>query len=216
MENKTELLIKRIDELLATRPTNNFDGTAVSKVYLGTLSLATSLYGLNSPQVQSIEKRNADFSKAVPDRREQYLINELYGMLRNIREEIQSGLITSLQAEAKGEVLADFVVMAKRALENDSKDVAAVLACAALEDTLKRYAELEGLNVYDKEMSDVIGALKSKGLIKGPRGKILESFTTVRNKAFHAQWDRIDTAEVHSIIAFVQEFLVSEFSNAIP
>jgi hypothetical protein len=105
----------------------------------------------------------------------------------------------------------NFIVMAKRAVEENKKDIAAVLACASLEDTLKKYGELNGLDVYEKEMNEVVGMLKSKGLVKGPRGKILDSFTTVRNKAFHAQWDKIVATEVQSIIAFVEEFLVKEF-----
>jgi hypothetical protein len=34
------------------------------------------------------------------------------------------------------------------------------LACAALEDALKRYATNNGLNVDGKDMTEVIGALK--------------------------------------------------------
>ena len=39
-----------------------------------------------------------------------------------------------------------------------SKDVAAVLACAALEDALKRFGRLKGLQVEDKAMQEVVNA----------------------------------------------------------
>jgi uncharacterized protein YutE (UPF0331/DUF86 family) len=206
-----EIYLKRIDDLLATKPNAQHDGSAIAKVYAGAISIASSLYGPDSAQVKAIETRSVDFSKWAQDDRERYFINELHGMLTNIRDEIQSGFVLSLQTVAKGEVLADFIVMAKQTLDEGSKDVAAVLACAALEDTLKRFAEHNGLETYEKSMSEVINALKSKGLLKGPRGKVLESFVSVRNKAFHAQWDSIDTTEIHSVVAFVQEFLTTEF-----
>lgn len=213
MDDQSKLFLKRIDDLLATKPSERFDGSAIGKVYIGTLGIATSLYGATSPQVRAIEKRNEDLSSYYPEVREEYFIHELCGTLHTIRDEIMSGLITTLQAETRGEVLADFVVMAKKALGSGLKDAAAVLICAALEDTLKRFAQLNGLVVDDSDMSQVINALKSQGLIKGTQSKVLESFVTVRNKAFHAQCDKIDSAEIHSIIAFVQEFLTQKFSS---
>ena len=217
MGNKAELFIKQIDDLLATviKVRDRYDGSAVGKVSIGAISIANSLYGATSPQVKTIEKRIAEFAKMNPDAREDYLLPELHGFLQTIRDEIEAGLITTLQAEARGEMLADFIVMAKAALDDGSKDVAAVLACAALEDTLKRYAQLNGLSVEDSEMSEVINALKSRGLVKGARGQVLGSFITVRNKAFHAQWDKIEATEVQSIVAFVQEFLTTEFATII-
>jgi hypothetical protein len=32
-----------------------------------------------------------------------------------------------------------------------------------------------------------------------------------RNKALHAEWGRIDTAEVQGVLAFVEEFLARHF-----
>ena len=212
--DKAEQYIKRIDELLQVQPLPaQPEGQVIGQVYMGALSLVTAVYGPISPQAQAITERKTEFAKYGVDSREEYFTSELHGMLRSIRDDIQSGLVTSLQAEAKGEILADFIVMAKQAIENSVKDVAAVLACAALEDTLKKYAELHGLNVSDKDMSEVIGALKSRALVKGPRGKVLDSFTMVRNKAFHAQWDKIEMTEVQSVIAFVETFLSIEFSD---
>jgi hypothetical protein len=208
MGNKIELFTKQIDRLLGIKVSKDSANLAFGEVYFGTIGIAISLYGPASHQVQAIEKRNAEVLRHAS---ESQIINELHGYLQNMRKEIQSGIVHSVQSEAKGEVLADFVVMAKQALDGDAKDVAAVLACAALEDTLKKYAEFNGLDVYEKDMSAVVNALKSKGLIKGPRSKVLESFVTVRNKVFHAQWEKIEATEIHSIIAFVQEFLIRDF-----
>jgi hypothetical protein len=60
-------------------------------------------------------------------------------------------------------------------LEEGNKDVAAVLACAALEDALKRYATLNDLDVQDQSMQQVVGALKSKGLVSGAQKILLDT-----------------------------------------
>ena len=90
-----------------------------------------------------------------------------------------------------------------------------MLACAALEDALKRCAINRGLNVEDKNMSSVVNALKSEGVIPNLQGKVLDRYVQIRNKAFHAQWDEIDAASISSIIGFTEVFLVQQFSSPI-
>jgi hypothetical protein len=212
MNEQAMLLIDRLDQLLQL---STLDRRQVTELYMSALSIATLLYGPNSLQAEAVRNYGVDLTGYTISDRTRQLGAAYKGMLQCFRDEIQSGLVTSLQAEAKGEVLADFVAMAKQAVQDRIIEVAAVLACAALEDTLKRYAELHGLDVHDKDMSNVIGALQSKGLLKGPRGRILRSFVTIRNSALHASWEKIDSTEVQSVIAFVQEFLIVEFSGAV-
>ena len=97
--------------------------------------------------------------------------------------------------------------------EEGFKDVSAVLACAALEDSLKKLAKLNGLDVQDKEMSEVINALKSKSIIQGTQLKVLQSYTPLRNKSFHAEWDKLELPEIKSLISFNEEFLIKYFSK---
>ena len=86
------------------------------------------------------------------------------------------------------------------------------MACAALEDSLKRYAEASGIDVEGRDISEVINSLKAEGKFLGPQAKVVQSFVGVRNKAFHAEWNKIDTSEVHSVIGFVQDFVTKQFS----
>ena len=99
------------------------------------------------------------------------------------------------------------------ALVRGIAEVAAVLACAALEDSLKQCANSYALNVDDKEMGAVVSALKSEGVIAGPDGTSLKGFAQLRNKAFHAQWDAIDIPHLQSLLAFTEAFLVKHFSD---
>lgn len=102
--------------------------------------------------------------------------------------------------------------MAKQALNEGNKGVAAVLASAALEDALKRNAKSNGINVDDLTMQKVIGAIKSAGLVSGARKTLLETMPKIRNCAMHAEWDKITEPEVNSMIGFVELFLLTEFS----
>ena len=98
----------------------------------------------------------------------------LRGILNSAKDDYESGFIFNLESRISGEVLSDFIATARRTIDDEDssgdaegrKNVAAVLACAALEDALKRYASLKGLEIENKDMHTVINALKCKGLLQ--------------------------------------------------
>ncbi len=76
----------------------------------------------------------------------------LKGIFLAAKSDYDGGYLFRLESAISGEIFADCVVLSKNALANNQKDVAAVLACAALEDALKRYVTLKSLDVDGKEM----------------------------------------------------------------
>ena len=65
--------------------------------------------------------------------------------------------------------------------------------------------------MYGKVMQEVINALKAKGLVSGPQKSLLDSMPKVRDAAMHADWQRITSEDVGSVIGFVKQFLLKEF-----
>lgn len=142
-----------------------------------------------------------------------YHVKVLQGIFQSAREDFEGGYIFDVDLRVSGEVFGDFVAMAKQALSDGYKDVAAVLACAALEDALKRFAQAKGLSVDDSTMSEVVNALKSKGLVSGAQKSLLDTMPKIRNFAMHGNWDKISAADAGSVIGFVEQFLLSNFGN---
>lgn len=105
--------------------------------------------------------------------------------------------LDALEAEVVAEIFRDFVFLSRRALTEGVKEVAAVLAAAALEDALKRYARANGLDVEDKAMQEVVSALRAKGLVGGAQEALLEVMPKLRDYAMHANWDKFTEAEVN-------------------
>ena len=128
-------------------------------------------------------------------------------ILLAVKDEIAGGWLFTVKGLVSAEILADFIALAKQTLD-ENKDVAAVLVCAALEDALKRVAMQKGLDVEDKDMSEVISALKAKEIIKGSQAPIAKGYVKLRNKAFHAEWNNIEKPEVSSAIGFTEQFLL--------
>ena len=214
--NLEDKLLNRIDELLDIQPR---DASLVdtAEISLVVTNIFETIYGLGSPQLDMVEAaRKHAFDRSQAELyKVQLFMQHLQGYLRELKAAIKEGRIANIQAEARGEVLGDFLVLAREALDEEQKNVAAVLACAALEDALKRCASEQGLDVHDQDMSEVVNALKSKGVIRGAQGQVLRGYVRIRNKAFHAEWDAIDVPSVNGIIAFTEIFLVQQFSSPI-
>jgi hypothetical protein len=141
----------------------------------------------------------------------EYEFENVKGVFLAAKSDFEGGFGTTLEALVSGEIFGDFVGLAKEALSNDKKDVAAVLACAALEDALKRYAVGQGISVDGKEMTDIVNALKSKGLVGGAQKSLLETMPKIRNFAMHADWSKVTPQDVGSVIGYTEQFLLQNF-----
>jgi len=168
-------------------------------------SAIESTFGSTSPQAENFAaayKKCSGFD---------FQVAALKGIFFACKADLDGGYIFSAEKTISGELLGDFVVMAKMALDEGHKDVAAVLACAALEDTLKRYARLNDLTVDQQVMQKVVNALKAKGLVTGAQKSLLDSMPKIRDYAMHANWDKITPQDVGSVIGFVEQFLLHNF-----
>ncbi len=163
-------------------------------------------FGETSPHCQNF---GAAYAKC---RGYQEEVDALKGVFRAAKADFEGGYAFSMQALIAGEIYGDFVALAKGALAAGAKDVAAVLACAALEDALKRFALLNSLNVSDKSMQDVVNALKANGLVSGAQKTLLDTMPKIRDFAMHANWVKITDEDVGSVLGFVEQFLLRKFS----
>ena len=197
-------ILKRIDELLSKKGNVGSSLTAL-EIFHGAVSLSELVYGTKSAPLNTLVEINKSPSS-------QHKAFAAIGALESMKGDIKGGLISSLERQIIGGFFGDFIVMAKQAIDNDYKDVAAVLSSAALEDALKRLGELNGLQLDGKDMSETIGMLKANELLKGSQSKIVSSYVSLRNKALHAEWAKIETPEVKSLIAFTEEFVIQNFS----
>ena len=166
-----------------------------------------AVFGKASPHYENFE---TIYSSC---RGEYHNILGMFGVFQSAKEDFVGGYVFNVDLRVSGEVFGNFVTLARTALSEGYKDVAAVLACAALEDALKRYALANELEVSDKSMEEVINALKTKGLVSGAQKSMLDVMPKIRNLALHAQWQKIGEPEVNSVIGFVEAFLLTKFSG---
>ena len=232
MNDIVERYLKRIDELLTelnelslSRRNNHgldillsdddSEAPQVHQLFSATLNIASNIFGGKSPQVKSlVDQRKMIGAKKYINQSDELreTCHLVSGVLTSTKNDIELGLISRIIIQASGAVIGDFIAIAKNELKVGSKDVAAVLASAALEDALKRKADELGIKTENKDLSAIINALKSQGFIGGAQGPIVSSFVKLRNSAMHADWSKIQETDVNSMIGFLEPFLIKNFS----
>lgn len=183
-----------------------------------TLSILAAVYGPQSTQMRAFQDRlkkgtgrhdNADHSYAMR------VARDIEGAVGAAIADLEAGIASPKGTRAKGEVLGDFVTLAREALDrNDSSAdrVAAVLAAGALEETLKQLGMSAGLDVYGRPMRAVIEKLKEADLLSGPEFSLAHGLVGFRDKALHAQFDDLSRGTTESALAFVEAVLLSKFA----
>lgn len=216
LKAKFQTRFTELDEQFSCMPfrpnSGSISGTNVEAVHWRKWS--TSAQNLIRAVFTEQSPHYANFVKAIAEcSGYDYDVRALYGVFSSAKEDFEGGYIFDVDLRVSGEVFGDFVAMSKHSLSEGHKDVAAVLACAALEDTLKKYATLNDIAITDQSMTEVVNALKAQGLVSGAQKSLLDTMPKIRNFAMHAEWDKISEPDVSSVIGFVEQFLLSNFSH---
>ena len=186
----------------------------IHELFQGTLNLATILYGPDDLRIRplaDLARRSANESPH-PKR----LLNVARAALATMSAELDGGLLGSLRAHLTGEVLTDLLSLArdalKDALDPSAFQVAAVLAAASFEGTLRHMAEdLAGVTGRPK-LAALVDELRKAKVLEGAAFRTAQNNLAFRNDALHGDWAKLDRATVESVIAFVEGLLLKHFS----
>lgn len=211
---KKETQLDRIAALLTRleeNPSQTGLSTMLNEVYQNTLNLLPSIYGAQSIQMIELRKvweKNSTAAMTHINARHTHLL----GLLRATVSDLRNDYISNPLHQATGAVLGDFIGLAKIQLDEGYKDVAAVLACAAFEDAMKRKAQELEMETEDRELTQIVNGLKAARIFQGAQPAIITGFIRLRNNAMHADWVKVRPPEVSSLIGFTEQFLLEHFS----
>lgn len=183
-------------------PSGQWEGWATSSE-----NLIRAVFGEEAPHYKNFREAYSNCSGGQRD------IAKLIALFRSAKEDFEEGYVFNVELRVSGEVFGDFVALARQSLAEGQKDVAAVLACAALEDAIKRLASTNALPTDGKTMVELVNALKSAGLVSGAQKSLLDAMPRIRNMAMHAEWSKITEPDVSSVLGYVEQLLLSKFSG---
>ena len=135
------------------------------------------------------------------------------GVLLNIREEIEQGLLGSFASGIQASIFDDFLDHGKAFLDADRKNEAGAIAGIVFEDTIRKLCLKHGIEDVDKELDTLISALARANVLNGLEAKRSRVCAHLRNQAAHAKWDQFDASAVKEVIEFLRTTLIPRLAS---
>ncbi len=215
MQNLKEKYIERVRELIRMAvdmksDRHNTEGKFTNETYYKWATSCKSL--LNSMTGQSSDFYQ-DFVNILKYRSPMLRLAAGIGILNALKEEIESGLLVSVQTLALSEVFSDFLEMAEHLLESGYKDPTASLIGAVLENGLQKLAEKNNIPLKPR---DDISALNTKLADKKIYTRLTQSqiqaWKKLRDNAAHGKFAEYDEKDVKAFLDGTRAFLVKHLS----
>lgn len=179
--------------------------------------LITRLYGSDSyyfqmftsvTQVEYFNEMHSNYYRHIAD---------VVGIFKGVEHDIKSGMLSNFRSLIQAEVFSDFLDMAEHLLQESYKDASAVLLGAILEDSLRKVADGNGVNILNSNgrpltLDPLNIALAKKGVYNALVQKQMTSWANLRNDAAHGHFDKYDSAQVQQMLLFVKKFC-TDFLN---
>jgi hypothetical protein len=217
---KKDFVSKRFDELLLSLHQIEIAENSITheryielpaweKWATNVLTILEQIFGESSSHYQTFLKVYTTFNG------NKYQFDLAKSVFLCAKEDYQGDYQFDLTTSVAGEILRNFIIQAKAALNDGHKDAAAVLASAALESVLKQFALRNGLDVGDKKLFEVVRALTSKRLVSDAHKNLLGTLTVLHKHAMCSDWDKLYREDVCRTIDFVEKFLSTNFQNTL-
>ncbi|GMR18208.1 MAG: hypothetical protein BMS9Abin33_0614 [Gammaproteobacteria bacterium] len=134
-------------------------------------------------------------------------VGELSVILKNLVDDIEAGLLVSVQDQAQAAVFDDFLDHAKSYVSNSMKNEAGVIAGVVFEDTLRKICRNSEIEEIGEKLDSLISTLSKKDILSAVKAKRARVAADVRTKATHAQWDGFEMNDVEVTIQFTEELI---------
>jgi hypothetical protein len=128
-------------------------------------------------------------------------------VLSRLLEEIDSGLLTSIENRAIAMTFDDFLDHGAEYLKEGRKNEASVIAGTVFEDTLRRICRVSEIPENGVNLYAVISELQTREILTPLKAKRARYAARLRASAAHARWQEIGPDDVGSVIEFTREIM---------
>lgn len=135
-----------------------------------------------------------------------HIVEKLYALLKTVAQDIEEGRLDSWEYNITAHGFDEFLKYAEHFHGGGKKMESAVIACAVLEDTIKTIAKKSSVD-GNGSLDVVIQRLTDAGVFTTVKRSRVQGYASLRNKAFHAEWDNFDLRDVGRLIEGVRELL---------
>jgi hypothetical protein len=136
-------------------------------------------------------------------------VSEMAAMLRRLLEEIEGGLLTTIENHAIAVTFDDFLDHGAEYLKHGRKDEAAVISGIVFEDTIRRICRVLAVPENGVALETVISELAKRNppVLTSLQAKRARAASGLRTAAAHARWEEIKIGDVDPVIQFTRELM---------
>lgn len=132
-------------------------------------------------------------------------LNACMAVFNAAREDYEGGYLFNVETLVSAEVLDDVLEQAEALLSSGYRGPAGVTVGVALETTLKKLCDREG--IPHAKLDRMNADLAKKGLYNVGMQKQITAWADLRNRAAHGQWEQFTAADVEDMIRGVRRFI---------
>lgn len=163
----------------------------------------------DNPYKKSVDKIcNADQGYCIP-----ISVGEVTVILELLLQDIDRGLLASIEDQTRASVFDDFLDHAKEYARNNISSEAGVIAGVVFEDTLRIICRNSGIDEKGKKLDFLIDQLVKSSILTQIKAKRARVAAHVRTKATHAQWDEFEIEDVNTTIEFTEELILKHLER---
>jgi hypothetical protein len=134
-------------------------------------------------------------------------VSQVSTLLTRLLEEIDRGLLTTIENRAIAVTFDDFLDHGTEYLKHGRKNEAAVIAGFVFEDTIRRICRVLGVTENGVALDTLITELTKQNVLTALKAKRARAAAGLRTSASHARWDEIELSDVGPVIELTRELI---------
>lgn len=139
-------------------------------------------------------------------------VRQMVPLLERLLEEIDGGLLTSIENRAIALTFDDFLDHGEEYLKHGRKNEAGVIAGIVFEDTIRRICRVLSVPENDIALETLISELTKQNVLTALKAKRARAAAGLRTSAAHARWEEFEIRDVGSVIEFTRELIEVQLS----
>jgi hypothetical protein len=136
-----------------------------------------------------------------------FKIPQMVALLTRLLQEIDRGLLTTIENHAIAVTFDDFLDHGAEYLRDGRKNEAAVIAGIVFEDTIRRICRVLEIPEKGIAMETLISKLAKQEVLTALKAKRARAAAGLRTSAAHARWEEIDLGDVAPVIELTKELI---------
>jgi hypothetical protein len=138
-----------------------------------------------------------------------YSLSEMAALLARLLEEIEGGLLTTIENHAIAVTFDDFLDHGAEYLKHGRKNEAAVIAGIVFEDTIRRICRVLDIGENGVPLDALITELTKRDVFTQLKAKRARAAAGLRTSAAPARWEQIEPSDVNPVIQLTRELMAA-------